>query len=87
MTEERTFAFVQLELSLGDRCLEEPWGGRSPRELTEAWKRFKFSPVGGKRGDESKDSMQLDLFLPRSRGRRRKAPSAPSLLPLPRRLR
>ncbi len=22
--------------------LELPWGGRSPRVLTEAWKRFKF---------------------------------------------
>ncbi len=79
----------QLELALDDvrlRSSGRPWGGRSPRELTSAYKRFILQPRAEKSvSDFVSDENQLDLWLAI-----KKAPrvllyrGAPSLLPLPR---
>jgi len=45
---------LSLELAGPGREWSEPWGGKSPRVLTQAWKRFSLGapPTGGLHGDE-----------------------------------
>ncbi len=42
----------------------DPWEGRSPRELTTAYKRFTLKTQGEKKLSGPKDSEQYDLWLP-----------------------
>ncbi len=52
----------QLELELGDARLRIPWGGRSPRSLTECGKLFiLWEPPPG--GLERGDPQQFTIFL------------------------
>lgn len=78
----------QLTLALDDVRLQrvvEPWEGRSPRELTAAYERFILKAQAVKNMGDVYDGEQFDLWLPA-----KKAPRvsrwAPSLLPLPRRV-
>ncbi len=50
----------QLELELNDVRVRIPWGGRSPRSLTECGKLFmlRAAPTGG-----ATDTNQFTLFL------------------------
>ena len=56
----------QLELALDDVRLQRrvaPWGGRSPRELTRAHRRFTLKAQAAKSmGDVFRDVAQLALF-------------------------
>ncbi len=62
-TQELLMNSVQLVLLLEDRTA--PWGGRSPRELTRAYKTFTFRAGTGRVDHEpivATDSVQLELF-------------------------
>jgi len=81
----------QLVLALDDVRLQRvvvPWDGRSPRVLTKAYQRFKFTAQGG--GHEV-DPRQVEIFdgygqVPiRKERASRVSRGAPSLLPLPKR--
>jgi len=70
----------QLELRLpGMLCMHEmPWGGRSPRELTAAYKRVTLKAQAAKStSDFVSDPRQLDLWLTKE-----KAPEIYSGAPL-----
>ncbi len=57
---------VQLDLfEVGvSRTSGLPWEGRSPRELTEGYKRFTLKAQAAKSVSGPKDSDQYDLWLP-----------------------
>ena len=52
----------QLELGLDDARVEVPWGGRSPRVLTAAYKRFILKAQAGKRMAEFVNPAQYNLW-------------------------
>ncbi len=64
---------LELELAGPGRAWLEPWGGKSPRELTRTFKAFSLRapPAGGLHADEKVSAQndvrsswsQLDLFL------------------------
>ncbi len=55
----------QLELGLPGLVdpARQPWGGRSPRELTAAYERFKLKAQAVKSVSDSVDPEQYDLWM------------------------
>jgi len=74
---------IQLELELFPSL---PWMGYSPRALTRGHLALILKPQGVKSvSDFVRDLSQLEFWPARKKARKFRAPSAPTLLPLPRR--
>ena len=54
----------QLALALHDERLKIPWEGRSPRELTAAYKTFILKAQAAKSTSDFVDPEQIDFWLP-----------------------
>jgi len=74
---------VQLRLAL---FMGQPWDGRSPRGLTKVALGLILKPRGVRRESIFADPLQIDMFARKRAPRLRLgAPSASTLLPLPKR--